>query len=76
MYQAGRLPGTQDDPARQELLGEAIAEVQTRVGQYLREPADSAWLDLIGALARAHGDSEAYDLLRAIEIHTRVSRGR
>lgn len=73
MYQAGRSPGTQDDRARHEPLAEAMAEVQARVGGYLREPAESAWVDLIGALTRAHGDSEAYDLLRAIEIHTRVA---
>jgi hypothetical protein len=73
MYEAGRLLGAVDDPARQQLLDEAIAEVHARAGRYLREPAESAWLDLVDALTRAHGDSEAYELLRAIEIHTRIS---
>lgn len=76
MYEAARFPGTADDPARQQLLGEAIADVRVRVGRYILEPAESAWLDLIDALTRAHGPSEAYELLRAIEIHARVSGGR
>jgi hypothetical protein len=60
--------------AEAELRTEALAEVRARAGQYLQEPAESVWLDLVQALTRAHGDSEAYDLLRAIEIHARVAR--
>lgn len=66
----------QIDPARPELLAEVMAEVRTRVRRYVQEPTDGAWHDLVDALARAYGDSETYDLLRAVEIHTLTSRGR
>lgn len=62
------------DSARAEMMVEAMAEVRARARQYLREPGDDAWYELVQALARTHGDSDAYDLLRAVEIHTRVAR--
>jgi hypothetical protein len=61
------------DQAQAELVAEAMAEVRTRARRYVQEPAEGAWHDLVDALARTYGDSEAYDLLRAVEIHTRTS---
>ena len=63
----------QMDGARAQLLAEALAEVGTRARRYVQEPADAAWHDLLDALARTYGDSESYDLLRAVEIHSRTS---
>lgn len=60
--------------ARSELLGEAIADVQIRARNYLQEPAEAAWHNLVEALTRTYGDSETYDLLRAVAIHSRTSR--
>ena len=64
------------DGARAELLAEAIAEVPTRALRYVQEPAEGAWHDFVGVLARTYGDSETYDLLRAVEIHSRISKPR
>lgn len=64
------------DAAQAELLAEAMEEVRTRARRYIQEPADGAWHDLVQALARTHGDSDTYDLLRAVEIHTLTSRPR
>jgi hypothetical protein len=64
------------DAARAELLMEAMAELHLRTTRYVQEPADEAWDDLVTALTRTHGDSDAYDLLRAIEIRVRTSRRR
>lgn len=64
------------DRARAELLIEAVAEVATRAQRYVQEPAEAAWHDLLGALTRTYGDSEAYDLLRAVEIHARIGSRR
>jgi hypothetical protein len=61
---------------RAELLMEAIADIRVRAKRYVQEPGDAAWHDLVSALARTHGDSEAYDLLRAVEIHLRTSTTR
>ena len=61
------------DAARAQLLVEAMDDVHQRAGRYVLEPSEVAWHSLVDALARAHGDGEAYDLLRAIEIHTRIS---
>lgn len=61
------------DRAREELLAETIAEVGTRARRYMQEPADPAWHDLVEALRRICGDSATYDLLRALEIHSRTS---
>lgn len=66
--------GPQIDSAQAELIAEAMAEVRTRARRYVQEPADAAWHDLVEALARTHGDSETYDLLRAVEIHTLTSK--
>jgi hypothetical protein len=60
------------DTARAELLAEAFAGVGTRARRYVQEPAEAPWHDLVDALTRAYGDSEAYDLLRAVEIHSRT----
>ena len=74
MQEVGSVSGAPSDSARAELMAEAIAEVRVRARRYLQEPADDAWHDLVEALARTHGDSDAYDLLRAVEIHTRASK--
>lgn len=62
--------------ARADLLAEATAEVRVRVLCYLQEPDDAAWQNLVAALTRTYGDSEAYDLLRAIaiQVQTRLRR--
>ncbi len=59
--------------ARAELLAETIAELGTRARRYMQEPADPAWHDLVEALRRICGDNATYDLLRALEIHSRTS---
>jgi hypothetical protein len=75
MQEVGAGSNPSADAARAQLLSEAMAEVGARARRYLQEPAEPAWHDLISALARTHGDSAAYDLLRAIEIRVRTSRG-
>jgi hypothetical protein len=75
MREAGDVTsGASAEAARGELLREALADVRVRATRYVQEPADDAWHDLVTALARTHGDSEAYDLLRAVEIRLRTSR--
>jgi hypothetical protein len=69
-------PGSPADATRAELLMEAMADLRVRATRYVQEPADDAWHDLVNALARTHGDSEAYDLLRAVEIRLRTTLGR
>jgi hypothetical protein len=61
------------EDTRLELLAEAVADVGARARRYMQEPAEGAWHDLVAALARTYGDSQAYDLLRAVEIHSRTS---
>ena len=63
----------EEDMARAELLAEAVAEVPTRALRYIQEPAEGAWHDFFEALARTYGDTATYDLLRAVEIHSRIS---
>ncbi len=58
--------------ARSDLTREYIEQVRVRAQRYVQEPADGAWHDLVQALARTFGDSEAYDILRAAEIHHRL----
>jgi hypothetical protein len=67
-------PDRSIDAARAELHGEAMAEVCRRARRYVQEPADAAWIELVDALRRAYGDEETYDLLLAVEIHSRTSR--
>jgi hypothetical protein len=64
------------DRARAELFAEGVAQVRARAMRYVQEPADGAWDDLVQALVRTYGDSETYDLLRAVEIHCRTRNGR
>lgn len=59
--------------ARPALLSETLATIHTRARRYLQEPEEFAWRDLVDALARAHGDGATYELLRAVEIHARIS---
>ena len=60
--------------AARAALPEAIADVRTRAGCYLREPADASWHELVEALTRVYGDGDTYDLLRAVTIHSQTSR--
>ena len=64
-----------DEPAgaRAALLLETLAAIHTRARRYLQEPEEGAWHELVDALARAHGDNATYELLRAVEIHSRIS---
>jgi hypothetical protein len=64
------------DRARAELLAGGIAEVRRRARRYVQKPSEAAWLDLVEVLTRTYGDGETYDLLRAVEIHSRTSNGR
>ena len=59
--------------ARATLLLETLAAIHTRARRYLQEPEEGAWGDLVDALARAHGHSATYELLRAVEIHSRIA---
>ena len=68
------LQSDEIDQARAELFAEATAEVRARARRYVQEPAESAWHDLVEALTRAYGDSETYDLLRAVAIHAKTRR--
>jgi hypothetical protein len=52
-----------------------LAAVATQARRYLREPADGPWQEVVRALRQALGDSETYDLLHAIEIRFRTSKG-
>ena len=70
------VPADEIDRARAELLREAVGEVGQRARRYVQEPADAAWHDLLAALARTYGDSDTYELLRAVEIHTRIGTRR
>lgn len=60
------------DKARAELLASGIAEVRRQARRYVQEPSEAAWNDLVDALTRSYGDGETYDLLRAVEIHSRA----
>ena len=78
MQEAGEMPHVRADDldgARMQLLVEEMAEVRTRARRYIQEPAEDAWHDLVEALTRTYGDTDAYDILRAVEIHSRT-RGR
>jgi hypothetical protein len=72
---AGAWPNEMDR-ARADLFAEGIAQVRARALRYVQEPAEGAWDDLVQALVRTYGDSETYDLLRAVEIHCRTRNGR
>jgi hypothetical protein len=77
MREAGDVTtGASPDAARAELLVEAMADLNARTSRYVQEPGDEAWQDLVTALARTHGDSEAYELLHAVEVRLRTSRRR
>jgi hypothetical protein len=75
MHEAGEaalVRADELDGARTQLLLEELAEVRTRARRYIQEPAEAAWHDLVEALTRTYGDSDAYDILRAVEIHSRT----
>lgn len=60
--------------AARAALAAAIANVRTRAACYLREPAEASWHELVEALTRIYGDDDAYDLMRAVTIHSQTSR--
>lgn len=62
-------------PARAELMTEAMEQIGIHAHRYLQSPAPDTWRDLVSALTRGVGDGEAYELLRAVEMHNRL-RGR
>jgi hypothetical protein len=53
-----------------------MTDVCRRARRYVQEPGDATGIELVDALRRAYGDEETYDLLRAVEIHSRISRRR
>jgi len=70
----GLLDGEATDAAGRDARPDVLAAVGTRARRYLLEPGDGPWYDVVRALTEALGDDEAYDLLRAIEIHVYASR--
>lgn len=78
------MPATGDDPVfirtdgpellRLQLLSEAVSALAAQAARYVSEPSDAAWFDLVRALTEALGDSDAYQLLRAVEIHAEIRR--
>jgi hypothetical protein len=59
---------------RLELLAEGLEEVAAQSRRYVREPSEAAWYELVRALSNVFGDADAYELLRATEIHSGVRR--
>jgi hypothetical protein len=76
MHEYDVVSADQLQRTRAELLIEAMVEVRTRTQLYVQEPAENRWHDLVRALAHLHGDAEAYQLLRAVEIHARIASAR
>jgi hypothetical protein len=58
-----------------ELLAESVNEVSARSRRYVREPSDPAWYELVRSLSNVLGDADAYEFLRAVEIHADIQRG-
>lgn len=67
------VAGLEHPSARAELMRESIDAIGTRAHQYLQYPADETWRDLVNALTGGLGDGQAYELLRAVQIHHRLS---
>ena len=57
-----------------ELLAEAVRDVSAQSRRYVQEPSEPAWYDLVRALSDVFGDADAYELLRAAEIHADIKR--
>jgi hypothetical protein len=59
---------------RLELLAEGLRAVTAQTRRYVREPSEPAWYDLVRALSNVLGDADAYELLRAADIHSAIAR--
>jgi hypothetical protein len=57
-----------------ELLAEGVGDVAAQSRRYVREPSEPAWYDLVRALSNVLGDADAYELLRAADIHSAIAR--
>jgi hypothetical protein len=57
---------------RLELLAEGLRDVTAQSRRYTSEPSDATWYELVRALSNVFGDADAYELLRAAEIHSNV----
>jgi hypothetical protein len=69
----GIVSGHELTDARAAEISARLGAVETRARQYLQEPGEGAWHELVDALERAHGDDATHELLRAVEIHFRTS---
>jgi hypothetical protein len=59
-----------------ELLAEGVDDLAAQSRRYVREPSEPAWYDLVRSLSNVLGDADAYELLRATEIHADIRRRR
>jgi hypothetical protein len=59
---------------RLELMAEGLGEVSAQSRRFVREPSEAAWYELVRALSNVFGDGDAYELLRAAEIHADIRR--
>ncbi len=57
-----------------ELLADGVREVSAQSRRYVQDPSEPAWYDLVRALSNILGDADAYQLLRAAEIHSGTGR--
>lgn len=68
------IKADQADSFRLELVVEALRAVSAQSHRYVSEPSEAAWYDLVRDLSTLLGDSDAYELLRATEIHSAIGR--
>lgn len=59
---------------RLELLAEGLRDISAQTRRYVAEPSEAAWYELVRALSNVFGDADAYELLRAAEIHSDTRR--
>ena len=62
------------DHYRLQLLGEAVETLRQQAARYRSEPSPAAWADFLRALTAVTGDSDAYSVLEAIQIHGDIER--
>ncbi|HEY7525551.1 MAG TPA: hypothetical protein VIA82_01785 [Candidatus Limnocylindria bacterium] len=66
---------TEDDSERTHAVTIAdVAPIEIQARRYLLEPGDAAWNDVVRALDGALGETEADDLLKAVEIRLRTAK--
>lgn len=68
------IKANQAETFRLELLAEGLRAVTAQTRRYVREPSEPAWYDLVRALSNVLGDADAYELLRATDIHSAIGR--